>query len=274
MIVPEKSWMKREKKKKDKTKDVLAMEGVGLWKSTLSEASQSSPKDADQGMETTHGIEPVEMSEDIEQPGKSLSSPTPAGDTENSQPLQRPLSPSPKPDTSPETSQSEDKTMRKIDQDTEIIGVIETSKDASDNFDDMDLGGASWSMRWLQSEKVQKVVTSSKMLSRVRKKIQKKEKATKGVMAEKVEEAQRPSEGAVPVIGSIEEYERLFGTRVKKDEAAGAQEYSGQGQTPGISAQTQVDIPEVKDKGNPVFGSDDDGEDSEEEALWSKIIKK
>ena len=280
MVMPEKSWMKKDRKKRGKAKNLIGVERNSILKSTQSEDAHIPSQESEVEAETSQNVRTQEVAENEEIP---IHSPALISDTENSQPAEEPIGekppcPSPKQDL-PEVSHTEEKTLRKSDHDTEIIGVIETSKDTSDNFDDMELGGSSWSMRWLQSEKVQKVVTSSKMLSRVRKKIQRKEKATKVVVAEKVEEAQKPTEPVISVIGSIEEYERLFGTRVKKDEGAVAgvsesQDMVGEGQVAGSISQTQDDIPEPIVKGNPVFGSDDDGEDSEEEALWSKIIKK
>ena len=63
------------------------------------------------------------------------------------------------------------------------------------------------------------------------------------------------------VIGSIEEYEKLFGIKVK--------------------APTSLPQPKPQSKPTPLPPStsaglmfSDDDEDSEEEALWSKIIKK
>ncbi|XP_063841783.1 serine/arginine repetitive matrix protein 2-like [Scylla paramamosain] len=275
MVMPERSWMKRGRKKGEKAKALLGMERTGLVKSVQPESAQSPPQESELKAETSQSSKAQESTE-VEE--IQVHSPALISDIENSQVAeesgrQKQASSSPKQDLVEVSHIEAEDRVRKIDHDTEIIGVIETSKDTSENFDD--LGGSSWSMRWLKSEKVQKVVTSSKMLSRVRKKIQRKEKA-KVVMAEKVEEAQKPAEPVIPVIGSIEEYERLFGTKVKKDEApiAGSE-------SQGIALEGQVsagasqdDIPVSKPRGNPVFGSDDDGEDSEDEALWSKIIKK
>ena len=146
---------------------------------------------------------------------------------------------------------------------TEIIGEIEP-KSSSNNpdFDENEYSTSSWSMRWLQSEKVQKVVNSSKMLSRVRKKIQDKEKIIKSrqiqnPISKETETIPEKSKSS-SVIGSIEEYETLFS--VKVDEAK----------------QNKVSSNEKSyTKGNVhPLGSDDSDEDSEEEALWSKIMRK
>ncbi|KAL7648818.1 UNVERIFIED_CONTAM: hypothetical protein RMT77_000725 [Armadillidium vulgare] len=168
----------------------------------------------------------------------------------------------------------------------EIIGVIDPAEKQNDGFDeDIAAGGSSWSMRWLQSEKVQKVVSNSKMLSKVRKKIQAKGKGmvkeaqakSKGIVKEapkpaipkqtiveakpespKIEVKLQPKT-ASNVIGSIEEYEKLVGIKVK--------------------APTSLPQPKPQTKPAPsqaistLLDSDDD-EDSEEEAIWSKIMKK
>lgn len=133
-------------------------------------------------------------------------------------------------------------------------------------------------MRWLQSEKVQKVVSSSKMLSRVRKKIQKKDKAIKTVTAEKSDVTQEVAKPSISIIGSIEEYERLFGMKVKKatdDTAPSAVSDSSSTAVQGTSTERAEPVQErPSKKAAPAFGSDDEDEDSEEEALWSKILKK
>lgn len=156
----------------------------------------------------------------------------------------------------------------------DIIGVIDP-KDAEMQEELFEEGGSSWSMRWLQSEKVQKVVSNSKMLSKVRKNIQAKGKAGVKEKTKIPEKVLVPSEPKTPVepsvkkieikpatskssnvIGSIEEYEKLFGIKVK--------------------APTSLPQPKSATKSSAttsILDSDDD-EDSEEEALWSKIIKK
>ena len=161
--------------------------------------------------------------------------------------------------------QNQFQNIKNKDNTTEIIGIIETTQHPEDEeFNEEEYRTASWSTRWLQSEKVQKVVNSSKMLSRVRKKIQKKGKI--GILQQKIstnrEDAstqntnatistvEQPPVASSSVIGSIEEYEKIFGVKVRKS-------------------------PEKKSKGGVVaLGSDDSDEDSEEEALWSKIMRK
>ncbi|XP_045613612.1 axoneme-associated protein mst101(2) [Procambarus clarkii] len=296
MTVPGISWTKRERKKKEKSRDTLVMEGIGFLKKSLSENAQSSPlrENEEASLETNRSSERLEMEETVSSGVASASETDNSLLAEDNAPTSSNLQ-SPK-DTrgpSPDVAsyeeyepKSDEKIQKKIGQETEIIGVIETSKDSSsDTFDDIELGGSSWSMRWLQSEKVQKVVTSSKMLSRVRKKFQKREKATK-VVTEKVEEPQKKtSEPFVPVIGSIEEYERLFGMTIKKDAEEASNSPSPALQvTVGQVEQTSQPIAEqdnVSDPSKvvpctvvPTFGSDDEGEDSEEEALWSKILGK
>ncbi|KAG7172831.1 uncharacterized protein DDB_G0287625-like [Homarus americanus] len=293
LVMPDKSWTKRERKKKEKSRDTLVMEGIGFLKNTLSESSQRENEGVTP--KTNKSDEKIELEETLSSSVASASETdnsiladdnTPTNSTIHSPKIareQETTAPSPEAvsyeDYEPK---SYEKSQKRIVQETEIIGVIETSKDSSsDNFDDSDLGGSSWSMRWLQSEKVQKVVTSSKMLSRVRKQIQKKDKATKVVTAEKTEEPQKKTtEPLVPVIGSIEEYERLFGMNVKKDQAK-ASDSSGTS-PPGMTGPgEQPDQPSFAQESTqgpstsaPSFGSDDEGEDSEEEALWTKILGK
>ncbi|XP_071538077.1 uncharacterized protein [Panulirus ornatus] len=364
MVMPDKSWMKKEKKKKEKSKDTLVIEGIGLLTSTLNESVLGSSLKESEGKtimvdkptdesvlgsslkesegetmkvckpfnksvlgsslkenegETMKVCKPInenilgsslkesegeplkvnKPSTGMETLNTSISSASETdcsllaedmtSTTSNQQSLRFGLEQETNIPASEETvsyedyePKSDEKFQKKASQETEIIGVIETSKDSgSDNFDDFELEGSSWSMRWLQSEKVQKVVTSSKMLSRVRKKIQKKDKATKIVTAEKIEEPQKKTaEPLVPIIGSIEEYERLFGMKVKKDkdEASNSSSTSLQGAIgPGEQCSQSSAAPEKVPSSStavPIFGSDDEGEDSEEEALWSKILGK
>lgn len=168
----------------------------------------------------------------------------------------------------------------------EIIGVIDPSEKQNDGLDEeIAAGGSSWSMRWLQSEKVQKVVSNSKMLSKVRKKIQARGKGMvkeaqakgKGIVKEAPKaalpkqtivetkpespkiEVKLQSKTTSNVIGSIEEYEKLVGIKVKAPTSL------PQPKPQAKSAPTQVI--------SSILDSDDD-EDSEEEAIWSKIMKK
>ncbi|XP_053645768.2 myb-like protein X [Cherax quadricarinatus] len=296
MQMPGVSWTRKERKKKEKSRNTLVMEGIGFLKNTLTENAQNSPltENENASLKINKSDERLEIKETDSSNIASLNETNNSFFSEDITPsystMQSPKDVEKEIATSSPDAQnyqdfdpkSDEKSQKRSDQETEIIGVIETSKDSnSDNIDDIELGGSSWSMRWLQSEKVQKVVTSSKMLSRVRKKIQKKDKATK-IVTEKVEEPPRkPVEPLVPVIGSIEEYERLFGTTVKKD----ADETS---KSPGTTLQATVkqveqtsqycagqdNAPAPNTAAAPTFGSDDEGEDSEEEALWSKILGK
>lgn len=281
MKVPEKSWGKKEKKKKEKSKDVLVMEGIGYLKTTLSENSASCSSQVNS--EGTVNVCEAESTSKIEEAqaesAASISKSSACGThTEpNSQDSQETSLSSQDDVISYEEYEpnNDSEGRKKGGSDTEIIGVIEASNDPSNDQFDLDLGGSSWSMRWLQSEKVQKVVTSSKMLSRVRKKIQKKDKATKASAPEKAEDSQKKlPEPQVSVIGSIEEYERLFGMKVTRssEESKSAPENESAEGTEQISEYVE-EIPTTSKK-VPAFGSDDEGEDSEEEALWSKIIGK
>ena len=104
--------------------------------------------------------------------------------------------------------------------------------------------GSSWSTRWLQSEKVQKVVSSSRMLSRVRNKIKKDKTLTKRVDSPALEE------DSVPVINSMEEYKRVVESSSEQKEAK----------------EPQQEPPP------PVVVDDSSDEDSQDDELWSKMM--
>ncbi|XP_064113710.1 uncharacterized protein LOC135220499 [Macrobrachium nipponense] len=290
MEAPGKSWTKKEKKKKEKPKDVLAMEGIGLLKKTLIESVQS-PSSREEEEEshmdrkeigeqtndddtcTSWGISSVSSKEETSMDSRVQSPKENAAERIDASPSSENYENNEMPDTSSD--------QKKNAQNTEIIGVIEAISQSDVNqMDDIDIGGSSWSMRWLQSEKVQKVVSSSKMLSRVRKKIQKKDKATKVVTTTEKPfiPAKKIPDPVVPIIGSIEEYERLFGMKAKKpnEEAADAVDGAVQeSHTPGKELdQPSSAVVQESQKKRTNFGSDDEGEDSEEEALWSKILGK
>ncbi|XP_068244480.1 myb-like protein X [Palaemon carinicauda] len=290
MEAPGKSWTKKEKKKKDKPKDVLAMEGIGLLKKTLIESAQSPSKEKEGDSHINQKEISEQTNDDDTCTSWGISSVSSKEETSIDSRVQSPKdNVAHRLDASPSTEKFENNEIhdasieqKKISQDTEIIGVIEANSSSDTNqMDDIDIGGSSWSMRWLQSEKVQKVVSSSKMLSRIRKKIQKKDKATKVITTSEkpfISPKKIPDPG-VPIIGSIEEYERLFGMKAKKpiDEIAETVEESSQASH--ISGK-EIDQPsssavvQEPQKKRTNFGSDDEGEDSEEEALWSKILGK
>lgn len=290
MEAPGKSWTKKEKKKKEKPKDVLAMEGIGLLKKTLIESVQS-PSSREEEEEshmdqkeigeqtndddtcTSWGISSVSSKEETSMDSRVPSPKENAADKIDASPSSENYENIEMPVTSSD--------QKKNSQNTEIIGVIEAISQSDVNqMDDIDIGGSSWSMRWLQSEKVQKVVSSSKMLSRVRKKIQKKDKATKVVTTTEKPfiPAKKIPDPVVPIIGSIEEYERLFGMKAKKPNDEPADPADGAVQASHTSGkefdQPSSEAVQQPQKKRTNFGSDDEGEDSEEEALWSKILGK
>ena len=288
MGAPAKSWTKKERKKKEKPTDVLAMEGIGLLKQSLAESVQSplSKEDDPQGSE---GKEGEQTNDDDTCTSWGVSSISSKEETSMDSRAQSPKENEIK--TSGESPKSgNDEANETVDfltgakktGETEIIGIIEANSTPDDSqIEDIDVGGSSWSMRWLRSEKVQKVVSSSKMLSRVRKKIQKKDKATKVAIVDKPElPVKKLPEPVVPIIGSIEEYERLFGMKAKKpahEPESTASESTRENMNSGecseqVSGSSQQTLQPQKKKTS--FGSDDEGEDSEEEALWSKILRK
>ncbi|KAK7066860.1 hypothetical protein SK128_024504 [Halocaridina rubra] len=285
------SWTKKEKKKREKPKDVLAMEGVGLLKTALAENIQSpiskdgeeeefQSQDSSEGKVGDHGNDDDDTRASWGVPS-SLSKVDTTSDLKVQSSREVNLKETSNINEDDRIAEvDEDLPQKRSGQDTEIIGVIGTIPDPdSEHIEGIDLGGSSWSMRWLQSEKVQKVVSSSKMLSRVRKKFQKKDKATKVVPVAKPEVIQKQlPDPVVPIIGSIEEYERLFGMRVKQpsgEETMGSTSVHESAPTSTGSAQANVTGERTAPQKKPaVFGSDDEGEDSEEEALWSKILGK
>ncbi|KAF2356480.1 hypothetical protein FHG87_012763 [Trinorchestia longiramus] len=156
---------------------------------------------------------------------------------------------------------------------TEIIGEIEPSSRDGAGLENLGESGSSWSSRWLQSEKVQKVVTSSKMLSRMRKRIKiDKINAKAGASAtaagetgaseaQKSEENTSLSGGAslsasVPVINSMEEYKKLLG---KTDAAP-------EGITSASSDAAAAGGSDKKDE------DDEASSDDSDEDLWSKMM--
>ncbi|XP_076035579.1 uncharacterized protein LOC143021758 [Oratosquilla oratoria] len=263
---PLKSWLAKEKKKKEKSVEILALEGVGLLKSALMEnqasaSSESAVTDAAKNEPPeTEGPSTGEK-KDLAKDDAETKVPEEKGEA-----ILQDLEPEELQDFPDDFSVERSTTSEaKRGKDMEIIGVIEPTDSSGGNVGDLDLGGSSWSMRWLQSEKVQKVVTNSKMLSRVRKKIQRKEKE-KDTKTNKPSVPDLPKQQPtpeIPVIGSIEEYERLFGLKSKKIEPA-APEPPEQKIIPVAPAPSAI----------PKLESDESEEDSEEEALWSKIMKK
>ncbi|CAG0883253.1 unnamed protein product [Cyprideis torosa] len=180
--------------------------------------------------------------------------------------------------------------------------VVEPSKED-------DLTNLTWASRWVTSEKVKKVVSASKIFSKVRKKFktEKKQQSAAASPASSSPQVGMSASGAVSstyssakkrptltfgnitgslhqnfeevgsvvgpssavtvkeepqehhkthlptVIGSIEEYERLFGKHVKMEHEKKPDE-------------------ESKEKGKEEKQKKADGEDSEEEDLWSQIM--
>lgn len=168
---------------------------------------------------------------------------------------------------------------------TEIIGEIEPSnQDAATTAGLPEESSSSWSSRWLQSEKVQKVVTSSKMLSRMRKRIKKDKINAKSAtsstgmdspsdMTSKIEERGEEDKtlqpDTVPVINSMEEYQKLMGQPppqvlpVHTPEVR-EQQQEQQPQQP-VAAAHEVPAAETVEV---VASSDDDSD----EDLWSKMM--
>lgn len=107
-----------------------------------------------------------------------------------------------------------------------------------------------WKERWLQDNKIKQVYSSSKILSKVKKKIKDQEREEKVVKA-KVEEAEaeegrEKAEEPQGVIGSIQEYASLIGKSVKEMKDA------------------QYEVPEE---------SESEAEDEDEgEDLWGAIL--
>jgi hypothetical protein len=104
-----------------------------------------------------------------------------------------------------------------------------------------------WYERWFQSKSMQKVVKTNKIQKKLRKKLKKN-----------VEEAKPPKDlskddAGLPVIGSIEEYEKLFGKKI---------------QTPQGPVPAPVDIPEEEENKEV----EDEDENEEEADLWGDII--
>ena len=160
---------------------------------------------------------------------------------------------------------------------TEIIGEIEPSSDSQSGLQNITDNGSSWSTRWLQSEKVQKVVTSSKMLSRMRKRIKTDKINAKSSAAAAAAAAAAGSTSTtaspvpaateatstdnrsggdsetVPVIGSMEEYQRVIA-----------------GQDGTSQDATAVNLPPGARTSSHT--KEDSSEDSEEDELWSKML--
>ncbi|XP_018010745.1 uncharacterized protein DDB_G0283697 isoform X2 [Hyalella azteca] len=150
---------------------------------------------------------------------------------------------------------------------TEIIGEIEPSTRDATGLDNLAGSGSSWSSRWLQSEKVQKVVTNSKMLSRMRKRIKIDKINSKAGAASTASDGtavdpnadegsseQASQDGSsVPVISSMEAYQRLVGKPEVLSDAT--------------TENTNVQV-ETEKTGDADEGSSDDSD----EDLWSKMM--
>jgi len=125
----------------------------------------------------------------------------------------------------------------------------------ADNDDEDDPKPVTWYERWFQSKKVQKVMNSSKVYGKVRNKLRvdKAKDATPDDSKEDCAEAVRTE-----IIGSIEEYERLFG-KTKKN-------ISPEAETPSVSSP-------VKRSPKTTADAHSEHEDNEEdEDLWGDIL--